>query len=68
MAIEYNKLKFHYNKLLSITNSEKSKNNINLPNYSNKKIVSCYDNTVVKTHLTNKIKIKSSANLPTYAI
>ena len=65
MTIEYNKIKFHNNELLSITNTEKSENSTNLSNNSNKKLVCSYNNTEIKkTHL----KREPSANLPKYVI
>ena len=45
MTIEYNKIKVYNNELLSKTNTEKSENNTNLLNNSNKKLVGCYENT-----------------------
>ena len=48
MTIEYNKIKFHNNELLSITNTEKLENSTYLSNNSNKKLVYSYNNTEVK--------------------
>ena len=56
MTIEYNKITFYNNELLSITNTEKSENNTNLPNNNNKTLIGCYNNTEVNTHLKNIIK------------
>ena len=64
MTVEYNKRKFGYNELLSITNMEKSGNNTNLPNNSKQTFVGCNDNTEVKTNLTKK----TSAKLTKYVI
>ena len=66
MTIEYNKLKFHNNELLSITNTEKLENSTYLSNNSNKKLVYSYNNTEVKKN-TN-LKREPSANLPKYII
>ena len=47
MTIEYNKINFHNNELLSITNTEKLENSTNLSNNSNKKLVCSYNNTEI---------------------
>ena len=78
MTIEYNKIKVYNNELLSKTNTEKSENNTNLLNNSNKKPVGCYKNTkkvmtrisLISLSNNNFVNDKSNitTNLPNYGV